>query len=110
MKPLIACCGIDCETCDARIATVANDDNLREDTAKKWREMFNTPDITSDSINCEGCRTEGAKFSHCNDCEIRNCAQSKGFDTCGDCAELDTCPTIGAILEHIPGGKENLTM
>jgi len=30
MKELIACCGLECEKCDARIATVRNDDTLRE--------------------------------------------------------------------------------
>ena len=35
MKQLIACCGLDCENCAARIATVNNDDELREKTAKE---------------------------------------------------------------------------
>lgn len=30
MKELIAHCGLDCEKCDARVATVNNDDGLRE--------------------------------------------------------------------------------
>ena len=34
MKQLIACCGLDCENCDARIATINNDDKLREETRK----------------------------------------------------------------------------
>lgn len=34
MKQLIACCGLDCENCDARIATVRDDNELREKTAK----------------------------------------------------------------------------
>ena len=109
MKPLIACCGINCETCDARIATVSNDDGLREETAKKWREAFNSPDITVESINCTGCRTDGLKFWHCNDCEIRNCVQSHGLNTCGDCEELDTCKIISNVIEHMPDAKENLT-
>lgn len=33
MDKLIGCCGLDCETCDARIATVKNDDALREKTS-----------------------------------------------------------------------------
>lgn len=41
MKQLIACCGLDCENCDARIATVTNDDALREKTAKEWSVMNN---------------------------------------------------------------------
>lgn len=35
MKDLIACCGLDCENCDARKATVNNDDALRKKTAKQ---------------------------------------------------------------------------
>ena len=30
MKQLIACCGLDCEGCDTRIATVRNDNELRD--------------------------------------------------------------------------------
>jgi hypothetical protein len=109
MKQLIACCGIDCEGCDAYVATIADDNSLREDTAKKWREMFDASNITADSINCTGCRLDGAKFSHCADCEIRNCVAKKGFDTCGDCKDLDVCQTVGSVLQNVPGAKENLT-
>ena len=37
---LIGCCGLDCETCDARIATVTNDDALREKTAAFYPEWI----------------------------------------------------------------------
>ena len=47
MKQLTACCGLDCESCDARIATVKNDDVLREKTAQKWSAMNNAPEITA---------------------------------------------------------------
>ena len=43
MKDLIACCGLDCENCDARKATVNNDDALREKTAKQWAEANDAP-------------------------------------------------------------------
>ena len=59
MKQLIACCGLDCESCDARIATVKNDNELREKTAQKWSAMNNAPEITAATINCMGCRTDG---------------------------------------------------
>ena len=107
MKHLIACCGINCENCDARIATVANDNDLREKTAQKWREMFSA-DITAEFINCTGCRTEGAKFGYCTTCEIRSCVTEKSFDTCGDCEDLDTCQTVSSVLQNVPGAKENL--
>lgn len=109
MKPLIACCGLDCESCDARIATVGNDDELREKTAQKWSVMNNAPEITAATIHCMGCRTDGAKFAYCSDyCEIRRCVHEKGFNTCGDCEELDKCRIVGSIFQHHPGAKENL--
>ena len=36
---LIGCCGLDCEKCDARVATVTNDDALREKTAALWTKL-----------------------------------------------------------------------
>lgn len=48
MKDLIACCGLDCENCDARKATVNNDDALRKKTANGPRRM--TP-LSSPSIS-----------------------------------------------------------
>lgn len=109
MKQLIACCGIDCESCDARIATINNDNDLREKTARRWREQNGIPEITADKINCMGCRMEGAKTVYCSElCAIRKCVSEKGFNTCGDCIELDDCQIVGAIFEHVPGAKENL--
>ena len=109
MKQLIACCGLDCESCDARIATVKNDDELREKTAQKRSAMNNAPEITAATINCMGCRTDGMKFAYCSDyCEIRKCVSGKGFNTCGDCDELDSCQIVGAVLQHAPGARENL--
>ncbi len=108
MKDLIACCGLDCETCDARIATITDDDALREKTARTWAEMNNVPQITAETINCLGCRTDGVKYGYCAMCAIRSCAMEKGFETCGQCAQLEVCATIAPILEHAPGAKENL--
>ena len=61
MKQLIACCGLDCESCDARIATVRDDNELREKTAQLWSKLNNIPEITTDTINCMGCRVDGVK-------------------------------------------------
>ena len=108
MKQLIACCGIDCESCDARIATVNNDNELREATAKKWRVMYDSQDITAESIHCMGCRIDGVKFAFCNECEINKCVKTKGFDTCGDCNELETCQIVSFVVQNVPGAKENL--
>lgn len=57
---LIGCCGLDCEKCDARIATITNDNALREKTAALWTKL-NGVTILPEMINCTGCRIEGVK-------------------------------------------------
>jgi hypothetical protein len=108
MEKLISCCGLDCAACDARIATVRDDDELRKATAEKWKVMFKAPDLSYKMINCTGCREEGVKFSHCTECEIRNCARSKGFGTCGECSEVETCNLVAAIHKYVPEALSNL--
>lgn len=108
MKKLIACCGLDCETCEARIATLNDDDALREKTARLWSEM-NGEEITPEMIRCEGCRADGAKTPYCDSlCPIRQCALGKGYETCGDCAELDGCQTLGMVTSDNAEALGNL--
>ena len=59
---LIGCCGLDCEVCDARIATLTNDTGVRE----------------------------------------------KSLDTCADCGQMDSCPTLGRIAANSPFVLDNL--
>lgn len=42
MKEMIGYCGLDCKKCDAYLATVHDDQALREKTAKLWAGL-NTP-------------------------------------------------------------------
>ena len=56
----IACCGLDCEKCEARLATINNDNDLRKKVAEEWSKL-NGIEITSEMINCEGCRVYGIK-------------------------------------------------
>lgn len=108
MKNRIAFCGLDCETCDAYLATVHDDQALREKTAKLWAELNHAP-ILPEHINCEGCRVDGVKTVYCDSlCAIRQCALKKGVATCGDCPELETCQTVGVILSSNPAALKNL--
>ncbi|MGE5424857.1 MAG: DUF3795 domain-containing protein [Syntrophothermus sp.] len=108
MEKLISCCGIDCAQCDARIATLSGDALLREQTAEKWRVQYNSPGITAEMINCTGCRQPGAKFSHCSQCQIRKCADEKGYQTCAECDQMETCETVGMVFKFLPETRENL--
>lgn len=108
MKNMIGYCGLDCEKCDAYIATINDDQALREKTAELWA-MLNKAPILPEHIRCEGCRTQGAKTIFCQSlCAVRRCATQKGVTTCGDCSKLKNCPTVGAIFSNTPSALENL--
>ena len=108
MNDLIAYCGLNCAACDAYLATLHDDQALRERTAKLWAELNNAP-ILPEHINCQGCRTEGVKTVFCDHlCGIRQCALKRGVASCGGCPKLETCPTVGAILSNRPEALENL--
>jgi len=108
MEKLIACCGLDCATCDARIATISDDNELRKSTAEKWRKLYNSPEIAPESINCTGCREPGVKLAHCGECMIRKCATAKGFSTCSECDELTSCEFISPVHKFAPEALANL--
>ena len=102
MKDYIAYCGLDCETCEAHIATVNDDNDLRIKVAKEWSEL-NKVEITPDMINCVGCRIDGVKTPFCDSlCPIRQCALGRAIETCGDCSEMNSCEK----LEMITGNNE----
>lgn len=108
MRTMIAYCGLDCEKCDAYLATINDDQALREKTAKLWAELNQAP-ILPEHINCQGCRADGIKTVFCDSlCEIRRCALKKGVETCGDCPDMEQCQTVGAVIANNPEARKNL--
>ena len=108
MNDFIACCGLDCESCEARIATVNDDDALRRRVAKLWSEL-NHAEITPEMVNCTGCRLPGAKTPYSGAlCPIRRCAGARKHATCGSCAEMEHCGKLGMIAKNNPQALENL--
>lgn len=108
MNKKIAYCGLNCQTCDAYLATIQNDQKLKEATAKKWARLNQDP-ILPEHIHCEDCRMPGAKTIFCETmCEIRKCAIKKEVSTCGHCSNLETYRTIESILKHNPSIINNL--
>lgn len=108
VKNMIAHCELDCEKCDAYLATINDDQALREKTAKLWAKLNNAP-ILPEHINCQGCRVDGIKTVFCDSlCGIRHCALKKGITTCGDCSDLKKCQTVGVIISNNPDALKNL--
>ena len=84
------------------------DDELRESVAKSWSEL-NGVEITPEMINCEGCRVDGVKTPFCDGlCEIRQCALTKQFETCGSCDELLSCAKVDMIIGNNKEARERL--
>lgn len=108
MERNIAYCGLDCHKCYAYIATVNDDDDLRKKVAEEWSELNNV-EITPEMINCVGCRADGVKTPFCQSmCEIRKCGMEKGYETCGDCSELDSCKKVVIVIGNNSDARENL--
>lgn len=108
MKDFIAYCGLDCESCEARLATVHNDDALRRKVAALWSDL-NGAEITPEMIHCVGCRVSGVKTPFCDAlCPIRQCALSRKVETCGSCGEMDGCEKLGAITKNNADALRNL--
>ena len=108
MNKFIAYCGIDCEKCEAHIATVNNDNALREKVAKQWSEL-NQVEITPQMINCVGCKFDGSKTIFCDSiCRIRPCAVENKFETCGSCSQMETCQKLAMITGDNKEAYNNL--
>ncbi len=104
----IAYCGIDCGKCEARLATINMDNDLRKKVAKEWSEL-NGVEITPEMINCSGCRIDGVKTPYCDSmCPIRKCAIGKGFETCANCEGLHSCETLATVTKNSEAAIANL--
>ena len=103
---LIACCGLDCSTCGAYIATKDDDDSKRAEVAKEWSAMYNA-DIKSEDINCNSCCSEEQKFSYCNVCEIRKCCMEKELENCAGC-DMYTCNKLEDFFKLAPDARKAL--
>ncbi|MGN0235445.1 MAG: GNAT family N-acetyltransferase [Paludibacteraceae bacterium] len=108
MNPLIAYCGLDCARCEARTATLYNDDTLRQKVARQWSE-WNHTHIPATSINCLGCRTEGVKCPYCDAmCPIRQCALRREVSHCGECPDQSDCRLLQEVHRNAPEAQANL--
>lgn len=109
MNPLIAYCGLDCASCEARTATLRNDDAMRTRVAKQWSEL-NQVEIRPADILCLGCRTDGVKSVYCDRlCPIRQCALSRAVAHCGVCPEMAHCDTLHCVTDNAPQALRNLS-
>lgn len=103
---MLSCCGLDCEGCEAFIATEKNDQGLRAQVAAKWSELYKHA-FKPEDINCTGCRSEGVRFMHCAMCQVRSCVYERERENCAGCDEYP-CEPLSEIFAFAPDAKQRL--
>lgn len=104
MDKMIAYCGLVCTDCPAYIATQADDQAALDRVAAQWRQEYDAPDITAESVMCDGCLIGGHKCSHCYQCEMRACGLERGLLNCAHCDEY-ACDRLQAFFGFVPDAR-----
>ena len=104
MNRIVAYCGLVCTDCGAYIATQADDRAELERVAAQWREEYNAPGITVESVICDGCLDGGRKCSHCSECEIRACGIARGVANCAHCPDY-ACEKVEEFFGFVPSAR-----
>jgi hypothetical protein len=91
---------VDCETYPVFVATVNNDEELRQKTLEEWRSflgLYWKRCLTSKDITCKGYRSEDGVFVGGLNCPIRRCCSQNDFVTCANCAEYEMCDMLNGF-------------
>jgi hypothetical protein len=109
MGKMIAFCGLDCTTCEAYLATQANNDDAMKAVLEKFRVEYNHPEMTLVDVTCDGCTSSTGRLgAYCSMCEIRACALEKGLANCAYCEAYETCEKLNGFLANVAVARENL--
>lgn len=107
MERMVAYCGLICTDCPGYIATQANDRAELERVAEMWRKEYNAPEITVESVICDGCIVDGRKCGHWTECEIRACAMGRRAINCAYCPDY-SCDKIEGFFGFVPEARATL--
>ncbi|MCE5202466.1 MAG: DUF3795 domain-containing protein [Synergistaceae bacterium] len=103
----IGCCGMDCDTCEARKATARGDVKTLARIAAERENEGHVSFILPSRLKCTGCLEPGSKSILCAGCRIRMCALENGIPHCGFCEEFP-CELGSTVWDAIPEYKHNL--
>jgi hypothetical protein len=86
MSKMIAMCGLDCKDCIAFIATMKNDDKLREKVVEAW--STEKEHLGLEDVDCDGCLSGKRLHSFCQVCDVRKCGLQRNIENCAYCNEF----------------------
>jgi len=92
-KRLAAVCGLFCPACTVFIGTKEDPDRLQMIAKRLHRSV--------EELQCTGCRS-GKRCYYCEEiCKMARCADKKGIDFCGECAEYP-CEELRVFQAEMP--------
>lgn len=103
----MGCCGMDCDACESRRATVSGDNEALARIAASSESSGHGSFILPSRVRCTGCLAAGAKSVTCNECRVRLCAMENQMPSCAFCDEFP-CDLGNEIWEAAPEYKHNL--
>lgn len=92
---LVGACGLRCGECEIYIAFTEGDVEKQEEIAESISRQFEA-EVGPEQIVCGGCRGP-IETSFCVGCKIRPCAEKRGYLTCAECDELESCGFLRAF-------------
>jgi hypothetical protein len=100
---LVGVCGLYCGKCDVYVAFSEGDLEKQDEIADSISRQLNTK-VGPEQIMCGGCHGP-QELAFCAGCRIRPCATRRGFATCAECDEMDSCETLAVFLRSDMGGE-----
>ena len=111
MDPMIAYCGLACNTCPIHLATLEPDplkqQSMRASIAQTCVEQYGMNLRAQDISDCDGCRTGQRLFAGCASCEIRLCAIEQKLESCAFCRDY-VCERLRKHFETDPAARTRL--
>lgn len=119
----ISPCGLYCGVCAIHMAHQRNNQKFKQRLVNLYKggvagkgTLPNSKDLSTEDMQCDGCLSD-CLFMHCEQCEIRNCTQEKGYSGCHQCDDfpcqhIDNFPmAIGkkVILRSVPYRRKHGT-
>jgi len=93
---MICYCGIDCTHCKTFLATINDDDALRELVQGYYAEIGHAMEL--EEIHCLGCRSD-EMLPGCADCPYMKCGKEVGLKRCDECI-VYPCESLNWYIEN----------
>lgn len=103
----LGCCGMDCDACESRKATLRGDSDALIKLAAACERGGGGSFILPSRMKCTGCLAAGPKSVTCNECRVRLCAMENRLPSCAFCDEFP-CGLGDEIWDAAPEYKHNL--